>query len=122
MFRDFTYIDDVIESLLKVLVKPPFPDKDFDKRNPDPSNSWCPYKIFNIGNSQPKSLMEYIHAIEDNLKIEAKINYMPMQMGDVPYTYSDSSKLESWIKYKPKTSIKIGVSKFINWYRNFYKI
>ena len=86
MIRDFTFIDDIIASLLQVLEKPPIFNKEFDRNNPDPSTSWSPYKIFNIGNSQPKSLMEYIYEIEDSLKIKAKINYLQMQMGDMPYT------------------------------------
>ena len=120
MFRDFTFIDDIVESLIRILKKPPAFDENFDKKNPDPSNSWCPFKVFNIGNSEPKSLMEYIRSLEDCLQIKAKLNYLPMQMGDVPYTSSDSSKLESWIDYKPKTSIEEGVNKFVEWYKNFY--
>ena len=122
MYRDFTFIDDITESLIKILDKPPTIDLIFDKKNPDPSSSWCPYKIFNIGNSKPKSLMEYIKSIEDCLNIKAKINYLPMQMGDIPYTSADSSKLQNWINYKPKTSINVGIKKFITWYKTFYQI
>tara|TARA_Y100000589_G_C27198691_1_gene648290 strand:- start:10848 stop:11870 length:1023 start_codon:yes stop_codon:yes gene_type:complete len=121
MFRDFTFIDDITESLIKILNKPPTKNSSFNKNNPDPSSSWSPYKIFNIGNSQPRSLMDYINTIEDCLNIKAKINYLPMQMGDVPYTSADTSKLEKWINYKPETSIKDGIDKFITWYKNFYQ-
>jgi UDP-glucuronate 4-epimerase len=122
MMRDFTYIDDVIESIKKIIDKPAESDKNFDKNNTDPSSSWCPYKIFNIGNSQPTPLMNYIEEIENSLKIKAKINFLPMQMGDVKSTFADTALLEEWIKYKPKTSIKEGVRNFVKWYLEFYKI
>ena len=122
MFRDFTFIDDITESLTKIIDKPPTPNLNFNKKSPDPSSSWSPYKIFNIGNSEPRSLMEYISSIEECLKIKAKINFLPMQMGDVQYTSANTSKLENWINYKPKTTIKVGVEKFITWYRAFYQI
>ena len=120
MFRDFTFIDDITESLTKILDKPPKTNSNFNKKTPDPSSSWSPYKIFNIGNSEPKSLMEYINSIEECLNIKAKINFLPMQMGDVPYTEANISKLEKWIDYKPKTNIKVGIRKFITWYTTFY--
>ena len=121
MMRDFTYIDDVVESIFKLIKKPAISDPEFDKAKPNLSKSWAPYRIFNIGNSNPTPLMKYINAIENSLNIKAKIEYLPMQKGDVKETFSDTSALESWIEYKPRTDIKDGVDKFINWYREFYK-
>ena len=120
MIRDFTYIDDIVESLKRILNKPAIPDHSFDKKNPNPSTSWAPYKVFNIGNSTPTPLIDYINAIEHELGLNAKKSLVPMQLGDVPATESDSSELESWINFKPNTPIKYGVKKFIKWYKDFY--
>ncbi len=122
MQRDFTFIDDIIESLVRLINKLPEPNNNFDKKNPDPSSSWAPYRIFNIGNSNPVSLMNYIFEIEKALGIEAKKNFLPMQPGDVKSTYADTTSLNSWIDFKPNTSIKDGVNKFIKWYLDFYKL
>jgi len=122
MSRDFTYIDDIIESLVGVIEKPPSANKDFDTSRPDPSSSWSPYKIFNIGNSSPVSLMEYIEAIESSLGIKSIKEFLPMQPGDVKATYADTRELEKWTNFKPKTEIKIGIEKFVKWYLDFYKI
>ncbi len=121
MVRDFTYIDDITESIFRLLYKPPTNNKDFDFFDPNPSKSWCKYKIFNIGNSEPTPLIKYIEAIEKNLNVKSKKNYLPMQPGDVKATESDNSELEEWIKFKPKTKIEDGIEKFINWYKDFYK-
>ena len=120
MIRDFTYIDDIVESLKRILNKTAIPDNSFDQRNPNPSTSWAPYKVFNIGNSTPTPLIDYISAIEHELGLNAKKLLVPMQLGDVPATESDSTELESWINFKPNTSIKYGVKKFIKWYKDFY--
>ena len=120
MIRDFTYIDDIVESLKRILNKTAIPDNCFDQRNPNPSTSWAPYKVFNIGNSTPTPLLDYINAIEHELGLNAKKLLVPMQLGDVPATESDSTELESWINFKPNTSIKYGVKKFIKWYKDFY--
>ena len=120
MKRDFTYIDDIIESIIRLIKKPPKPDKSFDKSNPRADISWAPHKILNIGNSNPESLTDYISAIEDSLGIAAKKMFLPMQPGDVASTYSDCSNLERYINYKPNTNIKDGVDRFVNWYKNFY--
>jgi len=120
MTRDFTYIDDIVESIMRLLKKPPIQDKSFDTSNPNPDTSWAPHRIFNIGNSTPESLIDYIKAIEDNLGIKAKKELLPLQPGDVPSTFSDCTSLESYINYKPNTSIKDGIKKFISWYRKFY--
>ena len=122
MLRDFTYIDDVIEIIIRLINKPATIDKNFNKREPDPSISWVPHRIFNVGNSNPQPLMEYISAIEDTLGISANKVFLPMQSGDVKETYSDNSSLLKWIGFQPSTSIKKGIKNFIEWYLNFYKI
>ena len=122
MIRDFTYIDDIIESVMKIIKKPSISDKFFNTKSPNPSSSWAPYRVFNIGNSTPTSLLEYIDAIENEIGKKSKRLFLPMQPGDVPETESDTSLLESWIGFKPNTSIKNGVKQFITWYRDFYKI
>tara|TARA_Y100001968_G_scaffold154384_2_gene141021 strand:+ start:182 stop:1216 length:1035 start_codon:yes stop_codon:yes gene_type:complete len=122
MIRDFTYIDDIIESLVRVLNKPPIKDNSFDCKNPDPSISWAPHKVFNIGNSNPVPLMEFIEAIESSLNIKAKKQLLPIQPGDVPATASSTKLLEEWINFKPNTSIQKGVSLFVEWYKDFYKV
>jgi len=120
MMRDFTYISDVVESVKRLIYKPAIPSLDFDKESPDPSKSWAPHRIFNIGNSKPTFLMDYIAAIEKCLNKKAKINFLPMQLGDVKATYADTSALESCINFKPNTSIEDGISKFVDWYIDFY--
>jgi len=122
MIRDFTYIDDVIESLFRVLNKPPQKDILFNRNNPNNTSSWAPYKVFNIGNSNPTNLMDYVEAIEKHIGKKAIKEFLPMQPGDVPGTNSDCTALEEWIKFKPNTSIYDGIGKFIDWYKNFYKI
>lgn len=120
MMRDFTFIDDIIESLVRLLGKPATPDHLFDASLPNPSTSWSPYRIFNIGNSNPTPLMDYIEAIEKCLGIESIKEFLPLQLGDVPATSADTKALEEWIGFKPNTPIQEGVDKFINWYRSFY--
>jgi len=122
MIRDFTYIDDISESIKRVIFKIPKQNKQFNYRENNPSESWAPFKIFNIGNSKPSSLMDYINAIEKHLNKKAIKNYLPMQPGDIKITESNNRKLQEWIQYKPNTSILYGVGEFINWYKNFYKI
>jgi UDP-glucuronate 4-epimerase len=121
MIRDFTFIDDIIESLKRVITKIPISNNNFKKKNPKLGSSWAPYKIFNIGNSNPTPLMEYINSIEKAIGKKAKINFKPMQMGDVECTSADTKALEEWINFKPNTSIDFGISKFIDWYRSYYK-
>ncbi len=122
MIRDFTYIDDIIESMFRLLEKPPLSNNKFNKLDPLPSQSWAPYRIFNIGNSKPIPLFEYISAIEKALNIVSKKVFLEMQPGDVQVTSADTSALEKWIDFKPNTPIQEGVDKFISWYRSFYKI
>ena len=122
MIRDFTYIDDIVEGVVKTSDKPASPSLDYDPKNPNPSISDAPYKVFNIGNGDPIPLMDYISSIENALGISAQINLMEAQKGDVISTCADNSELEKWIGFKPSTSINNGVKKFTDWYKDFYKI
>ena len=121
MVRDFTYVDDIIESLIRVLIRLR-PDPNFDPAQPDPASSWAPHRVFNIGNSNPTPLMTYIEAVEDALGITATKKLLPMQPGDVPATAADTSSLEAWTGYKPSTPVKDGVARFVSWYRDFYRV
>ncbi len=122
MVRDFTYIDDIVESLIRVLDKPATADPAFDAGAvvPDPACSWAPHRVFNIGNSNPTPLMDYIEAIEAALGVTATKEFLPMQPGDVPATAADTSALEAWIGFKPNTPVRVGVQRFVDWYRDFY--
>jgi UDP-glucuronate 4-epimerase len=122
MVRDFTYVDDIIESLIRLLDKPAAPDPAFDPSRPDPATSWAPHRVFNIGNSNPTPLMDYIEAVENTLGITANKEFLPMQPGDVPATAADTSALEDWTGFKPNTPMKDGVSRFVAWYREFYGV
>ena len=122
MVRDFTFIDDIIESIVLLLDHPPVSNPSFDTFNPDPSTSWCPYRIFNIGNSTPIPLMDYIHAIERCLGTTANIVFHPLQPGDVTRTCADTSLLSSWVGFKPSTSVNDGVAQFVSWYKSYYSI
>ena len=122
MSRDFTYIDDICESLVRVMNKIPACEKGFDKKNLLIDSSLAPHKIFNIGNSNSIKLMEFIEIIENELGQKALKNLLPMQPGDVQSTLADTSLLEDWINYRPSTKIKDGIKKFVNWYKNFYDI
>ena len=120
MTRDFTYIDDIVESLSRIIDKVPESDKNFNYMEPNPSTSWAPYKVFNIGNSNPTELLHYIEAIEKATGLKAKRKYMPMQPGDVENTSADTHSLEDCISFKPNTSIEKGVTEFVSWYKSFY--
>jgi UDP-glucuronate 4-epimerase len=120
MVRDFTYVDDIIESLVRLLDKPASPDPAFNSSNPDPATSWAPHRVFNIGNSNPTPLMDYIEAVEAALGTTAIKEFLPMQPGDVPATAADTSALEAWTGFKPNTRVQDGVARFVAWYREFY--
>ena len=122
MLRDFTYIDDIVESLFLLISKPAKSDENFDFLEPNPSTSWASNKIFNIGNSCPTPLMEYIECLENALGKKANKEYLDMQPGDVQSTSSDTSSLENWINFRPKTKINKGINEFVKWYKTFYKI
>jgi UDP-glucuronate 4-epimerase len=122
MVRDFTYIDDIIESLVRLLEKPAARDPAFDPAHPNPATSWAPHRVFNIGNSNPTPLMSYIEALETALGISAVKQLLPMQPGDVPATAADTSALEAWTGFKPNTPVKEGVASFVAWYRELYRV
>ena len=120
MVRDFTYIDDIVEGVIRVLDKTATPDPDFDPMNPDPGTSTAPFRVFNIGNGNPTPLMDYIGALEDALGMTAEKNMMPMQPGDVPATSADTSELLDWVGFAPNTNVRDGVQRFVDWYIRYY--
>ncbi|SEI92364.1 UDP-glucuronate 4-epimerase [Bhargavaea ginsengi] len=122
MMRDFTFVDDIVEAIYRLIDRPAKPNPNWNGKNPDPGTSYAPYRVYNIGNNSPVKLMEFITAIEDKLNIKAIKNFMPMQPGDVPATYADVEDLYREIDFRPQTSIKDGVDKFINWYLDYYQI
>jgi UDP-glucuronate 4-epimerase len=122
MVRDFTYIDDIIESLVRVLDHPATPDPAFDPAAPDPATSWAPHRVFNIGNANPTPLMAYIEALEAALGVTAQKRFLPIQPGDVPATAADTTALEAWTGFRPNTPVSEGVARFVAWYREFYGV
>jgi UDP-glucuronate 4-epimerase len=120
--RDFTYIDDIVEGLIRVLDKPAQSNKDWNSSRPDPSTSVAPYRIYNIGCNNPVHLLTFIETLEKHLGKVAIKNLLPLQAGDVPDTYADVSDLQSDFDYKPSTSLEIGIKNFIEWYKNFYQV
>ncbi len=122
MSRDFTYIDDVIQGIVKVIDNPATSTIDFDTSVPNPSQSTAPYRIYNIGQNAPLSLMTFIETIEEALGTKAKKNFMDMQDGDVVSTYADVSDLIQDFNYKPSTSLQSGIQHFVTWYKEFYKV
>ena len=122
MIRDFTYIDDVVDGIKSLIDKVPKPNNNFDLNMPKSPESWAPFKLFNLGNSSPIKLMSLIKTIEEALGLEAKKEFLPMQMGDVEATHADMKLLENWINFKPKTNIKEGIWEFTRWYLKYYKI
>lgn len=122
MMRDFTYIDDIVNGIFKVSNKVPTPNMEWSGLSPDPGTSMAPWKIYNIGNSNPVKLMDFIKAIEISTGKEAILNKMPMQPGDVPSTYADVESLKNDVGYMPTTDINEGVESFVKWYREYYSI
>jgi UDP-glucuronate 4-epimerase len=122
MVRDFTYVDDIAEGVVRVLDKVAAPNPSWDGKDPDPATSFAPYRIYNIGNSRPVKLMDYIGAIEANLGKKAQLNLMPMQPGDVPATAAAVSDLERDVGFKPAITVEEGVKRFVEWYRAYYKV
>jgi len=120
MQRDFTYIDDIVEGVVRVMNNVPVPDPEWSGENPVPSRSCVPYKLYNIGNNEPVPLMDFVRAIEDALCKKAKIDYLPMQAGDVPATWADVDDLIADTGFKPETSVKQGIQNFVDWYRAYY--
>jgi len=122
MRRDFTYIDDIIEGVVRVLDKVPDPDPNWSSDTPDPSSSNAPYKLYNIGNNQPIELMHFIEVLEDCLGKKAEMNMLPLQPGDVLATYADVDNLVQDVGFKPNTSIEAGIERFVAWYRDYYQV
>ncbi len=120
--RDFTYIDDIVTGVVRVLDKPAMANPMFDLNRPDPATSHAPYRVFNIGNGEPVPLMDFISALEDAWGKKAVKNFMPLQPGDVASTNADASELESWIGFKPATPLRQGVQRFVEWYREYFKV
>ena len=121
MQRDFTYVDDIVEGVLRVLDKPAIPNLNFDNKNPDPSSSYAPYRVYNIGNHQPVELLTFIESIENALGKKAIKNMLPMQAGDVPDTYADVTDLVEQFHYQPATTVEEGIQRFVAWYRDYHK-
>ena len=122
MIRDFTYVDDIVESITRLVIKPPKRNNNWDGNAPRIDASSAPYRIFNIGNGSPVELMRYIEAVESSLGVKAEYNMMDIQPGDVPATHADTTALENYIGFRPQTSIENGVEKFMAWYKKYYKV
>jgi UDP-glucuronate 4-epimerase len=120
--RDFTYIDDIVEGVIRVLDKIPEPNPDWSGDAPDSATSSAPYRLYNIGNNQPVELMHYIEVLERCLGREAEKDLLPLQPGDVPDTYADVTDLVEQLGYKPATSVEDGVARFVDWYRGYYGV
>jgi UDP-glucuronate 4-epimerase len=122
MQRDFTYIDDIVEGIVRVCDRIPQPGQAWNSAAPDPSTSFAPYRIYNIGNNQPVELLKFIETLEHCLGKTAIKNMLPIQPGDVPATFADVDELMHDVGFKPETSIEDGVSKFVAWYREYYTL
>jgi len=120
MQRDFTYVDDIVEGIIRVIDNPANKDDKWSGQKPNPGTSVAPYKIYNIGNSSPVKLLDFIEAIESALGKKAIKNFLPLQAGDVPATWADVDDLVENLGYKPQTTIQYGINRFIEWYKNFY--
>jgi UDP-glucuronate 4-epimerase len=119
--RDFTYVDDIVEGVIRVLDKPAEPNTQWSSKDPDPGSSFAPWRVYNIGNNNPVELNDYINAIERATGIKAKKELLPLQPGDVPDTFADVSDLEKFFNYKPSTEIEDGIRNFVDWFKDYYK-
>ena len=122
MVRDFTYVDDIVEGVARVIDRPAQADPAWSARAPSPSSSNAPYRIYNIGNSQPVKLMRYIEVLEQCLGRKAKLDLLPLQAGDVPETIADVSRLEAAVGFRPSTPVEVGIGRFVEWYRAYYRV
>ena len=120
MRRDFTYIDDIVEGVVRCLDQPATPSAEFDSSHPDPATSWAPHRLFNIGNSEPVALMTFIALLEQELGREAIKEFLPLQPGDVEATAADTAALKHWVDFRPATPIEEGVARFARWYCDYY--
>ena len=122
MKRDFTYVADIVEGIVRLLPVVPKGNPSWNGENPDPANSFAPYKIYNIGNNKPVELLYFIEVLESKLGKSAVKNFLPMQDGDVPETYANVDDLMTDVGFKPSTSIEDGIENFVNWYKQYYQI
>ncbi|MEX8192860.1 NAD-dependent epimerase [Comamonas guangdongensis] len=122
LVRDFTYIDDIVEGIMRVLDKPATADAGYDSQHPNPGTSTAPYRIFNIGNNSPTLLMDYIAALESALDITADKRMLPIQPGDMHSTAADTRALQAWVGFAPAMPVSTGVQQFVDWYRSFYRV
>lgn len=122
MKRDFTYVDDIVEGVVRILAKPPKENPTWDSMVADPATSSAPYRVYNIGNNKPVELLDFIEAIEEALGKKAQKNMMPLQKGDVPATEADVSDLMRDAGFRPDTPVRVGVKRFVDWYRDYYKV
>ena len=122
MMRDFTYIDDIVEGIVRVLDQPATPNPSWDASNPDPGTSNAPYRVYNIGNHSPVELMRFIELLEEELGKKAIKNMMPIQAGDVPGSFANVDDLMRDTGFSPNTPIEMGIAKFVAWYRDYYKV
>jgi UDP-glucuronate 4-epimerase len=122
MQRDFTYIDDIVEGVIRCLDKPATADPAFDPLDPNPATAAVPHRLFNIGNAQPIALLRFIEVLEQALGREAIRDFQPMQPGDVPATAADTRALEAWVGFRPTTAIETGVARFAAWYRAYHRL
>lgn len=121
MLRDFTFVDDIVESIFRLTQRPAKSNPEWNGLNPDPGTSYAPYRVYNIGNNSPVKLLDFIEAIEKKLGISAKKNFLPLQAGDVPQTFANVDDLINDIQFKPETKIQDGIDQFIEWYVSYYK-
>ena len=122
MQRDFTYVDDIAEGVIRVTDRVATADPTYTSDRPDPATSHAPFRVFNIGNHQPVPLLDFIACIERALGMKATMNLLPLQDGDVPATYADVDALKAWADFAPATSIETGITRFVDWYRGYYKV
>ena len=122
MQRDFTFVDDIVEGVIRVLDHVATPDPAYRSDQPDPGTSHAPFRVFNIGNHDPVPLLDFIACIEDALGMKAQKNLLPLQDGDVPATYADVDALTAWTGFAPATGIRTGIGRFVAWYRDYYRV
>jgi UDP-glucuronate 4-epimerase len=120
--RDFTYVDDIVEGVIRILDRPAPSNPQWSSAQPDPGTSPAPWRVYNIGNNSPVELMDYIAAIEKALGKKARVQYLPLQDGDVPNTYADVDDLMAQFNYKPSTPVEAGIVRFVDWYRGYFKV
>jgi UDP-glucuronate 4-epimerase len=122
MIRDFTYVDDIVEGVIRVIDQPARPNPEWSGKAPDPATSYAPFKVYNIGNNNPVELMRYIRVLEDCLGKKAEMELLPMQDGDVPATYANTEALEAAVGFRPATPVEVGIRRFVDWYKEYYRV